>query len=389
MINAVYLEIGRGHPFYLDGVLEALNKRGIPYSMTEVADISRGAARIGWKLVNKTYELGARGGLTSHLYRKARQRRKPENYGILERTLAREIRALSKATPGIYLVSHPLLVPMISPQRKVLYVHGEIAAPGEAAVSCAEVIFVPLQETKAAFVEIGLDPSRIIVSGLCIEPGLTEKANDSFEKRCERLARKEVLTGAFFSSGAEPPLHIRKIAKALKSLRESGQSAIVFCKAGGRLEREIRNCLKVKPRLASSQSSKICEDMLNDQLRAYSFSSREEENALMTQLFEQFDYLVSPSHERTNWALGLGLPFFILYPLIGSYAPLNRKFLLDAGAAKELRDDHSAESLGRFISVKNNREALLQMAESNFGKYNIDGFNAIADYIDAMEKTAK
>ncbi len=389
MINAVYLEIGRGHPFYLDGVLEALNRRGISYTRTDVADISRGVAGIGWKLVNRAYELGARGGLTSSLYHKARQRRKPENYGILERTLAREIRALSRATPGLYLVSHPLLVPMISPQRQVFYVHGEIAAPGEAAISRAEIIFVPLQETKASFVEIGLDPSRIIVTGLCLEPGLTEKTKDSFEKRCERLARNEVLTGAFFSSGAEPPLHIRKIAKALKSLRESGQSAIVFCKAGGRLEKEIRDRLKIKPLLASSPLSELCDDMPNNQIRAFSFSSREEESALTAKLFEQFDYLLAPSHERTNWALGLGLPFFILYPLIGPYAPLNRRFLLDAGAAKELRDDRSAESLGRFISVKYNREALLQMAKSNFGKYNIDGFNAIADYIGAMEKTAK
>jgi hypothetical protein len=99
--------------------------------------------------------------------------------------------------------------------------------------------------------------------------------------------------------------------------------------------------------------------------------------------------MVAPSHERTNWALGLGLPTFILYPLIGPYAPLNCRILLDSGAALELRDDLSAESLGEFISVRHNREILLKMAERNFGKYKIDGFSAVADYIAGLEKTAK
>ena len=45
--------------------------------------------------------------------------------------------------------------------------------------------------------------------------------------------------------------------------------------------------------------------------------SRREENAFAGKLFASFDYFVAPAHERSNWALGLGLPIFIIEPAIG------------------------------------------------------------------------
>lgn len=389
LINALYLEIGRGHPFYLDGVLEALARRCEPFARHDITEISRGITKAGWKLINNAYHLGARGGLTSRLYSLLRQRGTSDDYGLMKRILARDIRAFSQATAARYIVSHPLIISMISPEREVYYMHGEIAAPSEAASSRAEIIFVPLDATKASFAKSGVESSKMIVTGLCIEHFLVEQAGESYEKRCARLSWPEALTGAFFSSGAEPPPHIRKLLRALISLKQTGHSAIVFCRKGGRFERKIKTGLGIEPIGASSLLSEPDRISQMTGIRAYSFTNRDEENQLTARFFEQFDYMVAPSHERTNWALGLGLPTFILHPLIGPYAPLNCRFLLDSGAALDLRDDLSAESLGEFISVKHNREVLLKMAESNFGKYKIDGFSAVADYIAGLEKTAK
>jgi hypothetical protein len=112
-----------------------------------------------------------------------------------------------------------------------------------------------------------------------------------------------------------------------------------------------------------------------------SYASRRELNHFTAQLFAHFDYFVAPPHERTNWALGLGLPMLMPGPDIGSYAPLNRRTLLEAGVARELPKDPTrvseAGSLARLLTPG----ALTRMAEAGWERYPIDGFDRIAGWV--------
>jgi hypothetical protein len=72
---------------------------------------------------------------------------------------------------------------------------------------------------------------------------------------------------------------------------------------------------------------------------------------------------------------------FILHPLIGPFAPLNREFLLERKVALDISDEHEAENLAGIIQRLRNDGFLMQMAQSGYGKYNIDGFRKIASYL--------
>jgi hypothetical protein len=90
-----------------------------------------------------------------------------------------------------------------------------------------------------------------------------------------------------------------------------------------------------------------------------------------------FDYFVAPAHERTNWALGLGLPMFVLTPDIGPFAPLNHEVLCSSGAAVEV---HAGEFSDQLHSLATNGR-LASMAEAGWHPDSISGFAHIADYL--------
>jgi hypothetical protein len=111
------------------------------------------------------------------------------------------------------------------------------------------------------------------------------------------------------------------------------------------------------------------------------YQNRREETLLSSRLFPHFDFFVAPAHERTNWAVGLGLPMFILEPPKGSFAPLNRQLLLDHQVAVSLDSTSHAASFGARLDTLRNRERLLSMARSGWRRYDILGFETIGTFL--------
>ena len=112
-----------------------------------------------------------------------------------------------------------------------------------------------------------------------------------------------------------------------------------------------------------------------------SFENRREENLFTGHLFGGFDYFVAPSHERTNWALGLGLPMFAVGPAVGPFAPLNRDLLVKSGVAEEIVESEAAGRFGPRLHELRSTGALDSMARAGWGKQAIDGFERIVNFL--------
>jgi hypothetical protein len=111
------------------------------------------------------------------------------------------------------------------------------------------------------------------------------------------------------------------------------------------------------------------------------YYDRDSLNRLTARIFEDFDFVVGPSHERTNWAVGLGLPMFILHPLIGTFSPLNRDFMIDREVAREIRSEAEASNFAEILNRHRQTGFPAQAARNGFGGYEIDGFENIARYL--------
>jgi hypothetical protein len=226
---------------------------------------------------------------------------------------------------------------------------------------------VPTGETADTLVAAGIEAESLFTSGLCIEPGLIAQAEEAFNSRLDRLSGSGPLCGAFFSSGAEPRAHVESLAAAATSVVAAGGRALVFAHRGGALTRRLAQTPGDEPRPTLSL-----------------YAGRQELNELTLTSFEDFDYLVAPSHERTHWALGLGLPMFIVGPSVGSFAPLNREALLASGVARDLEDRRAASVLCVALENLRRRGALQAMAEAGWGRFDTRGFHNIAEMLQSL-----
>jgi len=329
------------------------------------------------------YHRGSQGGLIGIIYSVIRKNKKTDSYGFLEKILARGIRSFIKKNKYPTLVAHPMLIPMISDLTDVYYQHGEMAVPDMVIVNGARKIFVPSVEAKDSFSQKGVNENNIAVTGLCIENKLKENAAKMYEKRLERLNSNHNLVGVFFSSGAEPIGHVKKIIKMLISLEKNGQKAILFMKSRGKIEKIIKDTIEPVKYTTETIGINVQAYFKDHNIMMIVHSGRGEENKFVDTLFETFDYLVSPSHERTNWALGLGIPMFVLHPLIGSFSPINNEILLNNEVAKEILNDKMADNFGECLKKLSTDGDLIRMAKNGFGKYSLDGFGQICA---ALEK---
>jgi hypothetical protein len=381
IINALYTEIGRGHSFYLDGIVQCLQKEysdRIKVNIIDALSLSHGFSKGCWKVIERVYRFGGRGGIVSRPYDIIRGLRKPNKFGLAGAILSRDIRYYLKNNSFPTVVSHPILVPLISDMVPVYYQHGEIAVPDEAAVIGAKAIFVPLDVCSNRLSTRGLSRDNIFVSGLCIESELAKKASLFFHRRIERLKGNKPPFGAFFSSGAEPPGHIKKIILMIQSLHKNNQKAIVFYRQGGRLDRELKTLSFAIESGMEGKSSASGESLAAGDIIKVSFRNRREENEAAIRWFGEFDYFVSPSHERTNWAVGLGLPIFILHPIIGPFSPQNRDFLIERRVGYDIETADKAMAFSDILRQMQLNGILGNMAQSGFGKYDLGGFSAIA-----------
>jgi len=256
-----------------------------------------------------------------------------------------------------------------------------MATPAEAVVAGASKVLVPTDEAAGPFVDGGYDSRDVVVTGLCIELSLVRQAGDSFAARQERISRNGPLVGAFFSSGAEPRLHIEKLVRAATSAAAQGGKALLFAQRNGLLaEKAARRFMAKGIEFASVDSRQFIPADMPAALIVQP-ASRREESGFTAQLFAAFDYLVAPSHERTNWALGLGLPMFIVGPRIGPFAPLNCKLLVHTGVAEQVDSNSAADAFGERLNHLRATGKLAEMANAGWGKYPIDGFDNIADFL--------
>lgn len=333
---AVSAGIGRGHPNYLDAVLSFLP--GVPR-------LTPG----GWSLqfLRQLYRLGGRGGLLTNIYNQIR-RSGPVSGAVLS-LFSYKLRKEFSDFSGVVLVDHPLLTRLLAPVCRVVYLHGEIAAPESAAIAEPELILVPLEATAQRFEVLGISRAKLALTGLVIEPQLLAKAETAFHKRLARYRTDQPLTVALFTSGAYPQPHMKAIYLAGRSCLNAGHRILIFAGTEGTFAPELPGTMV--------------------------FSSRAEENQKTAELFSEIDLMVAAAHERTNWALGLGLPMFALLPHIGPFAPLNFAFAAEQGVCLPLSEP---EKLGSIINTLRHSGRLETMAQVGWGKFPITGAETAA-----------
>jgi hypothetical protein len=313
--------------------------------------------------------------------------------------LGRDLRRELAGFPGICLVEHQLVARMLSGVCRVWFVHADLASPPECAVPGPEKTFVPLAQNEQDFVRNGCPATQLVRTGLMIEPDLVPGAHDVFHRRLERLASDRPLTVAFFTSGAYPEPHVRKLLLAAESVLNADLAAVIFCGTSLRfLDRAKRfaRALGIEPAVdegSTPQSVERSEQIVDSskqsvQLRLVSRVTRRADTSAAVRILPEIDVFVAPSHERTNWALGLGLPMFVLFPMIGTHAEANYRLAFDNGVAYPLKTDGDARTLGTTLQKLRISGALGNMARLGFGRFEITGAKRIAEAVIAGIGTA-
>ncbi len=377
-IAFIYTGIGRGHPYYLDGIIEQIDKLYpyISYYQTDAFSLSKGLSLITWQIVKYLYRFGAKGGIVTRFYSMLRQ--KSVAGGIQAGMLGLDIKKFFSGYPKPVVVAHPILAAILSKQNRVIYQHGEPAAPVESFIPGCYRILVPVKETALAFENAGISSDCLEITGQCIENNLVYSVKAAYKKRIKRIKSTRHLTVALFSSGAYPPVHIQKLLLAGKSLFTEGHSVTLFM---GTSEKAFdtacyfykKNDLPVSHTIDDTAAITIIHT-----------DNRLEENRLVASIFEKLDFCIAPSHERTNWAVGLGLPLFILCPHIGSYAPLNAAIALKKGVALEIPDNKSAAGIAGTIDTLRKNGELIAMAARGYNHTAINGFSNAVEIVYGM-----
>jgi len=382
-------EIGRGHPSYLDSVWTLL-ERDCPDSASCLAywtafhtsvHTSVRTSRLAWSAVASVYWIGGRGGTTTRLYNILRRRRgAPSRGGLAVGLLGKDVRAALRGFEGICLVAHPILAQIASTVSRTWFIHGEIAAPEECAVSGVEKIFVPLDSTGRRLVKAGADPRAIVATGLVVEPDLASAVREAFQARLKRIESDEPLTIGFFTSGAYPREHMRKMAIAARSAVDRGMRAVLFC---GTKPSAFRWLLAEAKRWGvpviedSARRGGVWQRDWSVILVQRKTRQAETERAI--ELVPVLDAFVAAAHERTNWAVGLGLPMWVLFPHIGTFAAENWEFATSRGVSRPVRTDAEARAFGTAIQAARADGDLALMARRGFGHLPIEGAHRIAE----------
>jgi hypothetical protein len=376
-LTGLYTNIGRGHPFYLDGTLaefSRLAREPAQISTADVFGVSSFVPRQLWRLMRALYVRGSSPGVASVVYRRLRAHGDFSRPGVALKLAGSSIRARYGGGEGAVIVAHPLLVAVLRGRPRLFYQHGEVVTPAQATVPGAEVVFVPTGEAAQPFLAAGYAREQLVVTGLCVEPELVPLAPRCYQERMNRLGGERSLVGAFFSSGAEPRPHTGQLAAAACSAARRGGVAVVFARAGGRLAAEIR-------RGSARAGVRIDSTAVEAAISLVEFDSRAALDREVARCFPRFDYLAAPPHERTHWGLGLGLPMFLAGPDVGPFAPLNRTRLEAAGVARALASGRDAQSFGADLESLRDGGTLRAMAEAGFGRHPIDGFARSAEFL--------
>ncbi len=261
---------------------------------------------------------------------------------------------------GVCLVDHPLLAHILAPVCRVAYIHGEIAAPGVSAVPDAWRTFVPLEATRQKLLAVGCEPSAVVVTGLLVEPDLVAAAEASYQGRLLRLESHRPLVVGLFLSGARPRPHVARLTACVESLAKSGHRSFVFSGPGASCAAEMRSELGRR-------------GVPDDAVHVVSARGRNDETRRTAELLPSLDVMVAAAHERTNWAVGLGLPMFALLPHIGPFARENFDFAAAQGVCLPLATQRDAAALGSALDALHRDGGLASMSRAGWGRYAING----------------
>jgi len=362
-LTSVCSDIGRGHPVYLDSVLTVLRALpGFEPRMIETISCNRfdhGLSGLAWRAVRLGYSFGALGGPATWLYNQLRSpRTRPSaiQLWLLGSDLRRELTGYD----GVCLVDHPLLAAILQDTCRVAYLHAEIAAPRPAAVPEAWRTFVPLEWTAARLEAFGVRRENIVVTGLVIEPELLAVAEAAFKARLDRLATTTPLTVGFFISGAYPRPHALKLIAAAASTTAAGHRALIFWGQGWLRAAKVQVNLR-----------KL--NVPEDKARLVWSRSRSDETARSAATLPELDVMVAAAHERTNWAVGLGLPMFALLPHIGPFAKENYEFAAAQEVCLKLDSMDAAYGFGGLLNELRDSGRLAAMARSGWGRLPVNG----------------
>ncbi len=361
----LYVNIGRGHPFYLDGIRACLPPDAA--AVADVMELAAGPARAAWRLAAGLYRHGSSLGGGATWYDRIRRRADCRRDTLPLRILGQPARRAAARLASPIVVSHPLLAASLRNHPGMVYQHGELVLPAETMINCAGHFIVPLASQADELRRHGFPARRILVSGLCVEPQLAAQAEAMTDARRRRYQAGAPLTGAFFSSGAEPAPHVELLTRAAISAASAGGRVVIFARAGGRLARRAAAALR--------------DSQADIQPAVLEYRTRAELDELTAGRFGEFDYFAAPAHERANWALGLSLPMFIAAPCIGTFAPLNRDLLLRHGAAELIADTEQARDFGARLAALRRDGGLTAMLLRNRGNFDINGFQTIAAWL--------
>jgi hypothetical protein len=368
MLHILSSDIGRGHPYFLDGVREELAAMGASHAVdadASVFEIAKEPSHTVWRAARRAYLRAGHGGSFAKAYGALRSTKAASTGAILPRLLGHGLTQWARPA-RVVLVDHPLLVAALHQHHGCWYQHGELVAPAPSITRGAARVFVPSKAVADAFVRGGVPSGRIVVTGLCVDGALGREVHAHRSARRARLAGNGPLVLALYSSGAEPDAHVASLAAAAASLARAGHEPVVFAKRGRSLQRAVEAALAQIP---AADRARV-EIVPFDRRRDLTLATRSR--------FGRFDAYVGPPHERSSWALGLGLPALFVGPDIGPFAPANRALMIGAGVAAALPFDE-ATRLGARNGTDLHRR-LLGMCESA-PELPLDGFREIARHV--------
>jgi hypothetical protein len=372
-LDVLYANIGRGHPFYLDGTCEALARAQAPVELAihSVFDTTWGPGRWLWLAARGAYHAAGRGGGAAQFYSRLRQARHPERRTLADLLLRRSLHRYACQDDGAkrpVLTAHPIIVQALRGHRPIIYQHGEHVVPDEAIVPGAELVLVPTQQVAARF-QSCYQPEQIVVTGSCLDPKLVPIAAKAYAQRRARLLGNQPLTVGLFSSGAEPEPHVAQLRRSAMALQRRGISCHALAVRGGRLERALG-------------------PVMTNARQLHRYGNRRDINVATEAFWGELDLIVAPPHERSNWALAAGLPMLMVSPTIGSFAPLNRQLLLESGTGLdlgELQRGLSHRQLQPLGTLGELQQPLAAMSATGWQPRALDGFSrsaaAICDYL--------
>ncbi len=393
-VIAIYTDIGRGHPNYLDSVLRYLEhahpERLRNIRVTSVFEISSGLSLFGWKTIRRMYRLGARGGIVSSLYGRFRARQSeydPES--TVTRLLRRDLLGHLKAhrSISICLVAHPLLANMLKERHRVFYLHGEIAAPRESAVTGIDRVYVPLPETAKKMRDAGVSSESLVETGLVLEPELCEDLDNVAGWRVRRIETRDLpLTVGFFISGSYPRRHIELMIRGAESLRRAKHKVRFFWGHDGSeirklMARVLRFDSDARLDSGSGTHPAECGTVV------ITGESRYQETVRSARCLPELDIFCAAPHERVNWAAGAGLPMIMIIPPIGTFAPENLEFVIRSKCGFALASEADYDRLPDLLDRLRNEGDLSRMVTAGRTIQSVHGARVIAeDLINAMDE---